>query len=382
MSLDNLITNRTAADLAEAVRIIGKVQRGDELTDAEAAAYAAGLKGCYNCTDLNRVEAAVRELAATLRDAGYPADVQPIYKSRHVESVEGYERLQYIESSGSQYIDTGLKPDGTGTEITITFELTSGTTAAAQAIYGARSTANSADSAANVLFALDSGAARFDYYGSSYTGATLTVGTRYTAQSLISDSSSQRLTVAGESGFLTKASTTSAHNLTLFAVNTGGTPTLFGKFKLFACQIYSNGAIIRDFIPMRRKADGVCGLLDREHDAFYANAGSGAFGYSEREPDVVVTDGEWLETDTVHVSQWETYIGNIDELKRAFYVKGDTPALPDAAAALDIDGANAIEKILLDISALHDCMQRSYRRCGATAAGNNAVHLPLKGSGT
>ena len=67
----NLIYDRTAADLAEAKRIIAKARNGESLTEAEQAAYNAGLRGSYNAVDINRVESAVSELSAALNAAGY-----------------------------------------------------------------------------------------------------------------------------------------------------------------------------------------------------------------------------------------------------------------------------------------------------------------------
>lgn len=48
--------------------------------------------------------------------------------------------------------------------------------------------------------------------------------------------------------------------------------------KLYACTIKSsNGAVRRDFVPVRRLSDDVVGLLDRAHGEFYPNAGKDAF---------------------------------------------------------------------------------------------------------
>ena len=69
--MSTLIFDRTQADTDRAAYLIGKIQRGEMLTEAEQAEYNAGLRGCYNITDLNRVEAKVRELAETLRSYGY-----------------------------------------------------------------------------------------------------------------------------------------------------------------------------------------------------------------------------------------------------------------------------------------------------------------------
>lgn len=69
-----LIFDRTQADADRAAYLIGKIQRGETLTESEQAEYFAGLKGCYNIADLNRVEAKVRELVEVLRKYGYSVD--------------------------------------------------------------------------------------------------------------------------------------------------------------------------------------------------------------------------------------------------------------------------------------------------------------------
>ena len=105
----NLIYDRTAADVERALALAKKAEAGT-LTDAEKTEWLAGMKGCYNAADLNRVEAAVKSIAAELNAAGYPAAVEPVLKgSSRLPS--GYTQLEYIQSSGTQYIDTGIKPN-------------------------------------------------------------------------------------------------------------------------------------------------------------------------------------------------------------------------------------------------------------------------------
>ena len=91
-------------------------------------------------------------------------------------------------------------------------------------------------------------------------------------------------------------------------------------------------------------------------------------------------DREWRESDTIRLSQWRQYLANVQALRDAYYTLAETGQLPDAADRLDYIGANTIEKILADIDLLIDWMKSSYRRCGTFRAGNNAAHLPLKGS--
>lgn len=67
--IDTLVTDRTQADVD---RVLAFVKRGwENLTDAEKAAWDAGMKGAYNAADLNRVNAAAEYLAARFLAAGY-----------------------------------------------------------------------------------------------------------------------------------------------------------------------------------------------------------------------------------------------------------------------------------------------------------------------
>ena len=59
----NLVYDRTAQDVETA-----RTQRGKVLTP---------FKGCYNASDMNRVAAAVTEIAAELNSAGYAVTVNP-----------------------------------------------------------------------------------------------------------------------------------------------------------------------------------------------------------------------------------------------------------------------------------------------------------------
>lgn len=85
--------------------------------------------------------------------------------------------------------------------------------------------------------------------------------------------------------------------------------------------------------------------------------------------------------DILRRSDWRIYLSNIQSLRTAYYTLAETGELPKPDEAFDYIGANTIEKILADIELLIGKMNEDYRRCGAFRTGNNAVHLPLKGSG-
>ena len=75
----NLIYDRTAEDVERALALAKKAEAGT-LTDVEKTEWLAGMKGCYNATDMNRVEAAVKSIAAELKAAGYAVEVDAILK--------------------------------------------------------------------------------------------------------------------------------------------------------------------------------------------------------------------------------------------------------------------------------------------------------------
>lgn len=87
----NLVYDRTAQAVETA-----RAQRGTTLTP---------LKGCYNITDLNRVEAAVKTLSAALTAAGYPVEITPALKGSKSEDREWQEGDVLYRSQWTTYLD-------------------------------------------------------------------------------------------------------------------------------------------------------------------------------------------------------------------------------------------------------------------------------------
>lgn len=92
-----LITDRTAADVAAARRIIEKLRRGGTLTEDERTAYFAGLRGCYNVSDMNRVGEAIAYLASALREVGYPTSVTPRTDRQYGDIVRASDWQVYLD---------------------------------------------------------------------------------------------------------------------------------------------------------------------------------------------------------------------------------------------------------------------------------------------
>lgn len=109
--MTNLIYDRTPEDVAEVRRLLAKLdpETGDGLTAAEQAKWDAGLKGAYNFTDLNRVEAAVKLLAAALTSAGYPVEITPVLKGSKAEDREWQEGDVLYRPQWTTYLDNVQK---------------------------------------------------------------------------------------------------------------------------------------------------------------------------------------------------------------------------------------------------------------------------------
>jgi hypothetical protein len=66
-----LIYGRTQADVDDAKALISKYMRGEPLDGYEQEMWERGLRGCYNTSDVNRVEYHTRELQNILNANGY-----------------------------------------------------------------------------------------------------------------------------------------------------------------------------------------------------------------------------------------------------------------------------------------------------------------------
>ena len=175
----------------------------------------------------------------------------------------GYTQLEYIESTGTQYIDTGFKPNNnTRVVMDITPVSVNGTH-----LFGSRSSNSASD---YFLFLCPGGHYRDDY------AADKLVTTIAPSGRVVIDKNKNSITIGGTTSTHMAASFTGAYPIALLASNTGGSVTYFTKAKLYSCRIYSNGTLVRDFFPCKN-ASGAVGLYDTVGRQFYANAGTGSF---------------------------------------------------------------------------------------------------------
>lgn len=178
----------------------------------------------------------------------------------------GYTELSYIQSSGTQYIDTGFKPNQ-DTSVVMDFAVTSVSTTSW--LFCGRTAANNS---AFGLYAYSSSGKFYAVYGTKqYTFSTAANLARQQC-----DFDKNTVDVAGETYVFEEQSFESSATLYLLARNTGGTIAGQASAKLYTCQIYDNGTLVRDFVPCV-DPDGNIGLYDTVNKKFYGNMGTGYF---------------------------------------------------------------------------------------------------------
>lgn len=205
-----------------------------------------------------------------------------------------YTVLDYIESTGTQYIDTGFVYSE-NTKILWDVQLTASLPLANPNSCGIGYLYN--NNYGRIGFSWNNpswGSKLYFYkagtYGNSYPndmGTMLpTIDNDNNRHTFIEDAPNYKVYVDGvEYTFDNSVGTiNNSENATvpLFVWYALKTQTQYGysyyaNMRLYACKIWDNGTLVRDFEPRRRNSDGVIGLYDKVNDVFYTNAGTGEF---------------------------------------------------------------------------------------------------------
>ena len=179
----------------------------------------------------------------------------------------GYTQLEYIQSSGTQYINTGFKPNQ-DTKIVVSVAFLG---SAGENVLGSRNSSSDATNRFGII-TFGSSSKIGSFFGSTAT------------QSISLDSSIHKYTLskAGLSvdgvsyGGAYTASFSCTYPITLFAWNNGSNGIVKNSSKIVDCKIFSGEVLVRNFIPCKNPS-GVIGLYDTIENQFYQNAGTGSF---------------------------------------------------------------------------------------------------------
>ena len=182
-----------------------------------------------------------------------------------------YLLLDYIESTGTQYIDTGIIAKGTtGYEIKFIPYNAIGTSNYGS-IFGGR-VASTDREIQLTTWNNQGGLGNFRYgTGASYDANILVnqVNTiSYLGESFISN---------GNNVTVSRTSFNSGYNITIFALNEANTVTQYGISRLYYIKFYDGNTLIRDYIPVIEKSTERAGLYDKVENVFYGDQNNGNF---------------------------------------------------------------------------------------------------------
>lgn len=185
---------------------------------------------------------------------------------------DSYYQLDYIQSSGSQWIDSGVSVSGGHS-----YEIKASVTAESlvRAIYGYQQS-----SYQDSLYLTASNTLRYEvrnkYVTFNYTSGSDFV---FKGSSILNasygelDGSQLEITGTNSNSFPNK-------NIYIFARNNNGSVANISTAKIYYFKIWdSSDTLVRSFIPAMRRSDSVVGLYDSVSGSFFTNSGSGSFTY-------------------------------------------------------------------------------------------------------
>lgn len=185
-----------------------------------------------------------------------------------------YQEVAYLESTGTQYIDTGITPSEDFKVVArMAFTTNPAGTSAEQlngVSYGGRCAWGYTKSVATQNFYIGIKEKNID------TGVTLDALPHTFVINM--DGS---WCIDDYSGQLDCGTSMTASNVWLFARNrASGAVNAACKEKCYFCQIYQDGVLVRNMIPCYRTSDSKPGMFDLVSKTFLTNSGTGEFTYA------------------------------------------------------------------------------------------------------
>lgn len=184
----------------------------------------------------------------------------------------GYTQVEYIESTGQQYIDTGVI-GSLPVSVSLKMRTGSGMSSTDTVMIGMYQ----ADAMCIPIYLFNG-----TWYvsvgstGKGSPGGYLSDNTDYEVESTLTPTG-YSVTVNGTTVINGSATSSGGTNiLYLFARNDFSTATRLASARLYCCKLYQNNVLVRDFVPCKNNS-GTAGLYDMVNGVFYTNAGTGTF---------------------------------------------------------------------------------------------------------
>lgn len=195
-----------------------------------------------------------------------------------------YQEVEYIESSGKQYIDTGICPNNNTymhlrlyTACTGSFYVSGSRASGGNIYFGQTGTLSASKISATVngisATASTSGGSYWKRLssGQTYEVTLQTNGDGTYFYEIIDETNKQTYSITKEYDELGDISVP----ILLFALRNDN--IISGTNRLYEYTLIQNGSKVRDFLPCYRKSDNEVGLYDLVSQTFFTNDGSGSF---------------------------------------------------------------------------------------------------------
>ena len=282
---------------------VGPVIPGNQVLTNTGTAGEIGAKGIYDANDKyviqqnNLVDAVTMNTAVQnaidsefqciewLDPNDHTSDCLLLQLGGITQVPAGYTQLQYIESTGTQYIDTGYKPNNL-TNFEIQYLHTGWLSSTVANIpYGCTNNPD-VGRANNGLFRTNRGGNDILYnrvaWGNTNADTNIDLPNQFLAElnEWYTDKYLQNKiyingTLVATSNAPTDISWNSSRTMYLFRRNS--ISPMPSKIRISYAKIWENESVIKNFIPARRDSDGVLGMYDTVSNTFFTNNGTGEF---------------------------------------------------------------------------------------------------------
>ena len=190
-----------------------------------------------------------------------------------------YTPVKYLESTGQQYIETGIKHTGNDIKQVMTVSFTKYVSSGE---YGLISTWGGSYNYSNLY--LNRGKKIVSYWmGNMANSVSVDLNTKYDIEHIYDLNGSYgqdhiRSLKVNDSIVSTTFSGVSTPNPRTFKIFCRGDLENKSFMRLYALKLYADGDLVRDYIPVLDTNNRPC-LYDKVEDKFYYNEGSGEFLY-------------------------------------------------------------------------------------------------------
>lgn len=316
-------------------------------------------KGAWNYNDLNRIEENYKYIIEKLNADSYHI---PHTDRNYTETEASVEK--WIQSSGTQYIDTKVKPNQ-DTKIIVDFICLSSNSD--PTIFGAW---DGQIRNAFVFLSTSGRSGGHGFYGTQMASYDKNMTLRHT---IIADKNSW--TLDGETILSFSNTTFSCNNsIYLFAYNNAGTVgNLQSSIRIYSCKIYDGNVLVREFAPVKDDNGKAC-IYDKVTQTYFYNVGIGDFLYGENVSNTKqpTTYTDWHEKNIPYKSEIDRIRRNHNNMVSLFLHGLGLPEIP-YNNYLDYEEANMLETIELRGKEMFENMQKSYIPCGTITSGGDLL---------